>query len=278
MRFFHLVIICTTLSVSPQPLKAQQNSGHERLALTNDGVVAMLRAKFDDATMIKMIQQHNTNFDLSVNAMIQLKQAGASQAVLQAMIEAVPDSKKATSAESVATDKPMPSSSGVPDEIGVYVVQKSGLVAIEPEIVNWQTGGVIKHAATLGLDREHINGTVTGPHSSLTLSSAPFGMAGTIQFIIRCPEGNSASEYQLLRFWEKSDRREFRSVTGGVLHASGGAKNNVLQFQFHKLGQRTYSIDLPVFEPGEYGLLAPGLATSANIASQGKVYTFRIIE
>jgi hypothetical protein len=30
--------------------------------------------------------------------------------------------------------------------------------------------------------------------------------------------------------------------------------------------------------PGEYGFLAPGMATSANMASVGKIYTFRIIE
>lgn len=94
----------------------------------------------------------------------------------------------------------------------------------------------------------------------------------------RRPEGNSASEYQLLHFWEKSDRREFRSVTGGVLHSSSGAKNNIIQFQFQKLGPQTYKIVLPMIAPGEYGFLAPGMATSANMASAGKVYTFRIIE
>jgi hypothetical protein len=245
----------------------------------------MLKAKFDDVTIIKMIQQHNTNFDLSVDAMIRLKQAGASQTVLQAMIEAAPDSKKATSATgteanaaTVPAESPKPTSPDLPDEIGVYVRQKSGFVAMEPEIVNWKTGGVIKHMATIGLDREHLNGTVAGPHSLLTVSTTPFGMAGRIEFIIRCPEGNSASEYQLLRFWEKSDRREFRSVTGGVLHSSSGAKNNVISFQFQKVSPLTYKVVLPAIEPGEYGFLAPGMATSANMASAGKVYTFRVIE
>jgi hypothetical protein len=241
MRFLFLMLLCAAL-VCSQSLNARQNNAHERLALTNDSVVAMLRAKFDDATIIKMIQQHNTNFDLSVDAMIKLKQAGASQAVLQAMIEAVPDNKKVPSAASTEVSRgtppaasPSPAIPDLPDEIGVYVRLKDGLVAIEPEIVNWKTGGVIKHAATLGLDREHLNGTVAGPRSAVTVSTAPFGMSGGIEFIIRCPEGNSASEYELLRFWEKSDRREFRSVTGGVLHASSGAKNNVIQFQFQKV-------------------------------------------
>jgi hypothetical protein len=58
--------------------------------------------------------------------------------------------------------------------------------AIEPEIVNWRTGGVVKNAATLGLDKGHVNGTVAGPHSTFTVSSVPFGMAGPIEFYIRC--------------------------------------------------------------------------------------------
>jgi hypothetical protein len=279
MRFHRLVVLCVILVCCSQTLKAHQDGGQQRAALTNADIVSMLRAKFDDATIIKMIQEHNANYDLSVDAMIRLKQAGATQAVLRAMIDAGPGSKNAASADTEAPAKAgATSSSGLPDEIGVYVRQKSGLVAIEPEIVNWQTGGVLKHAATLGLDHEHVNGTVTGPHSGLTATSSPGSDNGAIEFVIRCPEGNSASEYQLLRFWEKSDRREFRSITGGVLHASGGAKNNVIPFHFEKLAPYTYKVELPAIEPGEYGFLAPGMAASADLASRGKVYTFRIIE
>jgi hypothetical protein len=165
-----------------------------------------------------------------------------------------------------------------PDEVGVYEVLKGKLVTIEPEIVNWRTGGVVKNAVTLGLDKGHVNGTVAGPHSKLNVTSVPFGMAGPVEFYIRCLEGNSASEYQLLRFWEKSDRREFRSVTGGVLHASGGAEDNVIAFKFEKIAPRTYKIELPSISMGEYGFLAPGAAASADLASRGKIYTFRIIE
>jgi hypothetical protein len=112
-------------------------SAPKGLPLTNDGVIAMVRKKFNDATIVKMIQEHNTNFDLSVNALIQLKEAGVSQSVLQAMIASVPDSKtgspdtQAAVAKFTSTDPVH-----VPDEIGVYVRQKGELVAIEPEIVN----------------------------------------------------------------------------------------------------------------------------------------------
>jgi len=283
VRFFRILSMFIVFSYSLFPVEAQQElpSNQQQLALNNDGILAMVREKFDDATIVQTIQRHNTNFDVSVDALIRLKQAGVSQAVLQAMIAAVPDSKAAPSAAQPAVAKSTLTPATpieVPDEIGVYVRQKGRLVAIEPEIVNWQTGGVLKHAATLGLDREHLNGTVAGPHSGLTVTPSPLGMAGPTEFIIRCPDGNSASEYQLLRFWEKSDRREFRSVTGGVLHASSGAKDNIIAFQFEKLAPRVYKVELPSVGTGEFGFLAPGMAASASMASVGKVYTFRIIE
>jgi len=67
-------------------------------------------------------------------------------------------------------------------------------------------------------------------------------------------------------------------VTGGVLHASGGAQNNVIDFTFDKVASRTYKVELMNLSVGEYGFLAPGTTANLNAASQGKVYTFRIVE
>jgi hypothetical protein len=254
--------------------------------LTNDDVLRMARLKFDDATIIKTIQVSEANFDVSVAALVKLKEQGVTQPVIQAML-AAGSARKDTKVVPVAAPparatprKPVE----LPDEVGVFVVQRDKLISIEPEIVNWKTGGVIKETVTLGLDKGHINGTVRGPHSRLDLTwsggrtSAFMGVADPLEFYIRCPEGDSASEYQLLRFWEKGNRREFRTVTGGVLHESGGAQNNVIEFNFDKVTSRTYKIDLANLRVGEYGFLAPGTTASLSAASQGKVYTFRIVE
>lgn len=39
-----------------------------------------------------------------------------------------------------------------------------------------------------------------------------------------------------------------------------------------------YEVDLTDLDPGEYGSLAPGALASSNMASQGKIYTFRLGE
>jgi hypothetical protein len=259
--------------------------GQNRSLLTNEDVMRMARLKFDDTTIIKTIQLSDANFDLSVAALVKLKDGGVSQPVIQAMLaggsakKEIRTSTVTSTSGRTASEKPVE----LPDEVGVFLRQKDKLVSIEPEIVNWKTGGVIKEAVTLGLDKGHINGTVNRPHSRLDLTwaggrtSAFMGIAA-LEFYIRCSEGDSASEYQLLHFWEKGNRREFRTVTGGVLHASGGAQNNVIDFTFDKVASRTYKIDLANLSVGEYGFLAPGTTASLNAASQGKVYTFRIVE
>ncbi len=279
MRFHPAIVICLAIVCvcGPTPAGAQQASAHP---LTNQDIVRMAKAKFDDATIVKTIEAHTAAFDLSVEALLKLKDAGVSQAVIQAMLSTGAEKKavSATPATVVSTPAKPPQSAEFPDEVGVYEVLRGKLVAIEPEIVNWRTGGVVKNAVTLGLDKGHVNGTVAGPHSKFNVTAVPFGMAGPVEFYIRCLEGNSASEYQLLRFWEKTDRREFRSVTGGVLHASGGAEDNVIPFKFEKVAPRTYKVELPNVGMGEYGFLAPGAAASADLASRGKIYTFQIVE
>jgi hypothetical protein len=284
MRFAaYLTCLAILLTQSSVPLRAQQVVTIPPRPLSNQDIVRMVKAKFDDATIVKAIETRRSSFDLSVDGMLRLKDAGVSQAVIQAMLATGAERKAAQIAPApppasvttvaVASPKPSPATPDVPDEIGVYQVLRGKLIAIEPEIVNWRTGGVVKNAVTLGLDKGHVNGTVAGPSSQLSIASGR-----EIEFYIRCLEGNSASEYQLLHFWGKSDRREFRSVTGGVLHASGGAENNVIAFQFEKVAPRTYKVELPNLANGQYGFLAPGAAASADLASRGKVYTFRVVD
>lgn len=285
MRFPILRVVCALLLYAlclTSPATAQQNSasGRSKSPLTNQDVLLMTRSKFDDATIVKTIQVFDTNFDLSVAALMKLKDAGVTQTVIQAMLATTTNRKITTTPErpssTVTTVSPV--SPNLLEEVGVFVREQGKLVAMEPEIVNWRTGGVLKSLATVGLDKGHVNGSIAGAHSNLKLTSPSFMGIDALEFYVHCAEGGSATEYQLLRFWGKGDRREFRAVTGGVLHAAGGAKDNVVSFEYEKVAPRIYKIKVPVLAQGEYGFLAPGAVASANAASQGKIYTFEIVE
>lgn len=245
-------------------LDAQQS----KEPLKNENVVAMTKAGIDDPTIIKMIEAGGTAFDTSPHALIALKNAGVSNRVIDAMV-------------SVTRPTADPSSGSLypqPEEIGVYVNLRERLVPLKIEIITWRQGGVVKSivtgAATAGIagTRGHLNALVNKPMSALRLESSP-----TPEFIIYSPEGTSAEEYQLMRFWEKRDRREFRLATGGIIHASSGAEMNALKVDIDRLGPRFYRVkpSYPL-QKGEYGFLPPGAALSASAASAGKIYTFAI--
>ena len=121
--------------------------------------------------------------------------------------------------------------------------------------------------------------------SSKVTSMATFpGMTKTVLtfpiiLAVYVPEGVDIAEYQLLRLRQSSNAREFRSVTGGVIHSSGGATRDNVEFQSQKIAPRVYQIILDQsLGKGEYGLLPPGSYTSSNMASGGKIYSISIPE
>ena len=141
-----------------------------------------------------------------------------------------------------------------------------------PEVVNWKTGGAFKNFATGGLVKGDVNGHINGAHSKNAVNTP-------LEFLVYAPEGVSITEYQLLRLRDAGDSREFRTVTGGVMHESGGATRDLVPFESKKLAPRTFSIILPNLGKGDYGFLPPGAVASSHAsASLGKIYSFQVIE
>jgi hypothetical protein len=294
--------------------------------LTNDDVVQMVKAGFDEPTILKAIESGTPDFDTSVQGLIALKQAGISQTIISGMLAATKanaDKKEAeakaaearaaeakaaearaaeakaaearaaeakAAAEQAALEKAAADKAAaeknkdVPDDVGVYAKVKGELAEVYAEVVNWKSGGVGERMLTLGATKGHVNGYVSKPKSKLQLGTP-------IDFIIKCKEGETPSEYQLLKLDEKGDRREFRAITGGVYHSSGGADKNAMPFDFEKIAPRTYRLKLGVLKHGEYGFLPPGggsvggvgggasgKAVEGGSMSGGKLYTFGVIE
>jgi hypothetical protein len=270
MKHLHIVVLAVAL-VFPNLVMGQvvvTRSGSTVVpisgVMTNRDVVGMVSLGLsDDAITDKIRAATITNFDTSVNGMRALKAAKVSDAVMRAMINP-PAPVPNNTAPTTAPD------SGLPTEIGVYLMVKGKLTEVEPEIVGWQTGGVLKRIATVGFDHGHVNGKIMHPKS-------PLRVTVPVEFIIRTPEGTSATEYQFIRLYEKGNRREFRAMTGGVFHASGGAERTTVEFKPEKMAPRTWKIRLNQLDVGEYGLLPPGVS-SASISSSGKMYTFGVLE
>jgi len=236
--------------------------------LTNQDVIDLVAVGLSDDVIIDKIHATDgTDFDTSVAALKALKAAKVSDAVIRTMINPHP---AISAVDNARLAPPAVKDDGLPEEVGVYVELNGKLSEVEPEIVGWQTGGVVKSKVTLGLDKGHVNGKIMNPKSPLQIPSP-------VVFVIKAPEGTSVTEYQLLSLYKKGNRREFRAMTGGVFHASGGAERNDLVFRPEKIANRTWRIRLEDLRVGEYGFLPPGIS-SASIASNGKMYTFGVME
>jgi hypothetical protein len=252
--------------------------------LTNDDVIQMVKGGFDESTTIAAIDSAPANYDTSVQALLALKAAGVSEKVISAMLAATKKKSEGTKPAAVATAPAPAANPDVPEDMGVYTKLKGSLAEVYAEVVSWKSGGVGKSMLTGGFTKGHVNATVSGPKSKLQLGTP-------IEFVIKCAEGVTPSEYMLLKLDEKGDRREFRAVTGGVYHSSSGLEKDAIKFDFQKIAPRTYKIALAGLKKGEYGFLPPGSGsvggTGGGASGQtvqggsmqaGKLYTFGVIE
>ncbi|PYT60958.1 MAG: hypothetical protein DMG35_10150 [Acidobacteria bacterium] len=220
----------------------------------------------EDVILEKIRTAPETDFATDLESLKALKAAHVSDPVIRTMI----NPKAAAAAPAASAAAPAAANPDVPDDIGIYIKVRGKLVDVVPEVVGWKTGGFLKSMATQGLTKGHVNGTIQGPKSALQIGT-------DAEFVIKCPEGTAPTEYQLLRLDMKGDRREFRAITGGIIHSSGGAEKNAEKFDYEKIAPRVFRIKLPPLKKGEFGILPPG-ATSGNISSSGKMYTFGIVE
>ena len=239
--------------------------------LNNDAIVKMVKAGLGESVIVSMIKSQPGNYSMSPDNLVKLKQQGVTDNELAAMV--AKGGSAPASAPAVAASAPAAGGGDLPAnmDIGVYYKKEGKWQEMLPEVVNWKTGGVIKSLATGGVVKGDVNGHINGA-SSKNAAATP------VEIVIYAPEGVAITEYQLLHLHENKDSREFRTVTGGVLHTSGGATRDLIEFDGSKVAPRTYRIKLEKMAPGEYGLLPPGAFGSSNGSSLGKIYSFHLLE
>jgi hypothetical protein len=245
--------------------------------LSNESVVKMVKAGLSADIVAATVNSQAGHYNLSPEGLIALKQAGASDKVISAMIahnsSAAPSTASGPTSFGSLGGTDTASPNGLPpgvDSVGFYYKDKDGnWTEVNAEVVNFKTGGALKHIGSAGIVKGDLNGHVAGFHSRLALQPPA-------SFILYAPEGVSPGEYQLIRFRSNSDSREFRSLTGGVAHTSGGADRDTAEFTSKKLAPHVYEITLNTdIGKGEYGFLPPlESAGGKNISSSGKIYTF----
>ena len=257
---------------TPQPSSAEQPAPPQPALVNNDTLMRMAKAGIGDDVIIQTIQLQPGHYDTSPDALITLKQAGVSDRVLSTL--QAHGTGLAVRANQPANLRPVPvapvlAPAGV-DGIGVYYKDSRGLwVPMETEIVHIQSGGFIKSTLTHNIIKEDHNGVVTGTEAKLILPRPS-------EFLLYTPDGTDGVEYEVVRFRLNSKNREFRVLTGGVIHSTGGATRDDVPIHPVKIAPRTWTFTLPVDTGGgEYGILPPG---TGNVTNGGKIYTFAFVE
>jgi len=238
-------------------------------ALTNDTILKMAKAGLGEEVLLSTINAQPGKYTTTTDDLIALKGAGVSDKVIAAMVSKMAGGGPAPSPSAPPANANAP---GPVNEVGVYYKKADSWVDLPPEVVNFKTGGVLKSIGTAGIVKGDVNGHVNGPHSQTAVKS-PVGL------LVYTQEGVAITEYQLLRLRDNKDSREFRTVTGGVMHVSGGATRDLVPFENKKIAPRTYEIVLPNLGIGEYGLLPPAGGDSTSSSGRiGKIYSFRLLE
>jgi hypothetical protein len=249
-------------SVSNPNSLAQEPARARPTAFTVDDVIRLVQAGLSEDIVLQQIRLKGHAFDLSSDQIIKLKAAGVSDRIVEALLD--PAKTDAPFAHATSADAPP---AALPAEIGVYARKQDRWVEIQPEIVYWKTAGALKTIATAGIHHGNVNGRVPGPASHTSFDTP-------LQFLIVAPEGVAMAEYRLLRLRRDKQDREFRIVTGGLLHSESGEFRDMLTFDGARLAEHVYEIHFPTSAgPGEYGLLPPG---STN--GSGKIYSFRMVD
>jgi hypothetical protein len=230
--------------------------------MNNSSVIKMAKAGLGDDLILQTINTQPGQYTTDADSLVTLKDAGISDRIITAMVN------RSRKLLTPAPEKPIELSDV--NEIGVYYKDRNGKwTLIEPEIVHIKSGGWIKSTATNGIIKQDHNGHLYGRESKLALQ-AP------IEILIYMPDGVAINEYEFLRFRINSDNREFRILTGGVFHSTGGADRDEVKFNPVKTAPHTYQFTVDHSAGGgEFGILPAG---SGNVTNGGKIYTFAITE
>jgi hypothetical protein len=216
--------------------------------LTNADVSAMVKAKVPESTIAGAIEiaarNGDANFDTSPQALIELKNQGATAAVLNSMLFAQTFPKRVISSAAVP---------GLPAERGVYYCEGGsrfvGLTAttIFPEInAGWR-------GMTPTEDRRYV---IEGPSAELTVREA------SPAFYVR---GMSPREtWQLVRLdTKKDDYRQWRTAKADMFRdgAREQRDSRAPGLEFRAVARDVFELrPAATLEPGQYAItmLAPG--------------------
>lgn len=263
--------------------------------MTNDEVISLSKAGLASSVIIGKIRTSKTNFDMSTDALIKLKQAGVTDDTVTAMLEAKSGKPLNTSVTANSSGAAAVGETGDPNDpmakhnYGIYLYEeKDGqrkMTPVKPSVsAQNRTGGLFTSQMTYGIGKVKTKANLPGRSADLQLTQT----TPTFYFYLDVTSGglNTSSgvpsdpkEFTLVRFNQRSDNRE---VTIGKSNAFGGkgglSDEYVVQFKAEDLGNGVFKVTPAVeLKKGEYGFYLVNSGNSNTSAGVGaKFFDFGV--
>ncbi len=258
--------------------------------LTNDSVLKLIAAGIPEQAIISKIRASNTNFDLSTDQLIALKDKGVSGPVLAAMLDPKPAAAPAQVEFSADSADP-----AVPHYPGIYLYdpgQKKMWRIMATSSNQAKTGGILGYALTFGLATMSIKAAIPGKSAKIQTNdkspefffffdeSVPRSMQSMGNSIWTSGNGNmtsSPAELTLVRFNQKSTAREAQVGSVNIAGAKQGVMDkDQIAFQTQEVRPGVFKVTPNiVLTPGEYGFIQ---AMASGNAAGGGAMTARVFD
>jgi hypothetical protein len=185
--------------------------------LTNDDIVQMTKAGFDEQTIVKAITANKPDFDTSAQGLLALKNAGVTKPVLDAILDRE-NSNAGTVAPSgnvETASEPVP---GLPREPGAYYKGASGWVQLQDApSPKTKTTGIFKVNLV--------------PGTSMKIINVYRGKEGSIEISERMPTfyvrdlAKHGRDVDIVRLEVKKDTREVREGSISMFGVKNGPEH-----------------------------------------------------
>jgi hypothetical protein len=248
----------SALAQSPSPVAANRAND----VLTNENVLALVAAGLSDETIVLKIRGSQARFDTAADALVRLKQAGVSDAVLAQMLD--PMRGGDSLAVSVRTLEP-----------GVYLSDEGQpLVLIAPSMFSAARNTVSWKTNSYKL-KTQVTGSRASVRTNRTRPAFEFHFASTGGLEFPVPGAASPAEFFLVKLDPKKNRRELTVGETRWRSHTGVTEKQMLPVDIERLGPGHYRVAPTLeLEPGEYCFIHQTPTTASAAGAGGKLFAF----
>ncbi|MEQ1763050.1 MAG: hypothetical protein ABL984_07890 [Pyrinomonadaceae bacterium] len=264
--------------------------------MTNDEVISLTKAGLAGSVIIGKIRTSKSNFDMSTDALIKLKQSGVGDDVVGSMLEAKSGRAAGAGSSGAGTSGAAPvGPTGDPNDplakhnYGIYLFEERDgvrkMTPLKPNVsAQNRTGGLFTSSLTYGIGKVKTKTNLPGRNADLQLNQT----GPTFYFYLDVTSGglNTSSgvpsdpkEFTLVRFNQRSDNREVTIGKSNAFGAKGGLSDEyVVQFKAEDLGNGIFKITpASALQKGEYGFMLVNSGNSNTAAGVGaKFFDFGV--